>query len=441
MRFYQGQDSAFVNGNGLEGGPGTNCLGQWVKVTSLTGTTLGFEPPLFWTYQSTFAPASKQPINASSLQPFCEFAGLEDLCITNTSTASSSQANIFGQFVANSWIKNVRSVDGYGKHLEMWSWYRGEVRDSVFYQSLPGGGLTSSRGYGINLGTPNGGNLVPEINTGNLIENNAFDRLRTGILLGYGASGNVIGYNYFKLPISESATIQKMDIAIHSAHPMMNLIEGNDLYKLDADFFHGSGSHNVAFANNLKGRATNYVSSLYSVGLSVWQRWYTVAGNILGYASLEAEVEALTSPTGVVAYEQVAPTPGTFGNSYYPFVLDYDGEGRATNEFDGLTAPSTTRQGNYDYILPGQRWDPDFPDHDLPDSFYYSERPSWYPTGYTWPPFNATTVGVNIIPAKYWYNTYGVWDGGGGGSSGGVVLPVVVSGSIRLRGAVNFSVQ
>lgn len=428
IRMYQSADlTNLVNPFGLEGGPGTNCLGQWVQIVSKAGTTLGITPPIFWTYNTSLSIGTRSARSLSYLTAFCMWAGIEDLCLSNTYTGSSLQANINGFLTAFCWVKNVQSLNAYGRHIEMQDWFRSEVRESGFYGTL--GSLTSSGGYGINIGEPNSPN-VPELSTGVLIENNAFESNRTAIVIGYGTSGIVIGYNFMTNVANEVATYQRTAISVHSAHPMFVLFEGNLAPKFVSDFFHGSGSHHVLMRNYLRGRdTTTQTGAPESIELDTWHRYYSVVGNILGYSGITNELTSV--------YEELAPSSAH--NSYYrAYMLGYDSEGGATTQWDTNVVRTLLRQGNFDYVTGTQQWDE--ANHDLPASFYYSSRPSWYPSGYTWPPIEPSGPTVNVTPAIHWY-TYNnrVWDGGAA-LDGAPPPPISASGSVRASGVVNLRV-
>ena len=82
----------------------------------------------------------------------------------------------------------------------------------------------------------------------NLIENNIFWRQHTSLMLEFGASGNVIAYNYSTGQLPRGvATWQLEDFSFHGAHPMMNLFEGNITTHWQMDEIHGSSSHSTIF--------------------------------------------------------------------------------------------------------------------------------------------------------------------------------------------------
>jgi hypothetical protein len=88
------------------------------------------------------------------------------------------------------------------------------------------------------------------------------------------------------------------------------------------------------------------------------------------------------------------------------------GPGGADPYLDGTKGSYFFKHGNYDYVNNAVTWDPNTPDHTLPNSFYLSSEPSFFQAGasctYPWPwvtPTGSTQIQANScggsgLPAK-----------------------------------------
>ena len=272
-------------------------------------------------------------------------------------------------------IKNVNSYYGSVCHIWTFDTYRCEIRDNLFAGVMPP--ITSSRCYGMQMGTPNSPSPTSKT-TALLCENNVWEGCRGAIVPGYGTAGCVFGYNYFANETNETASILRCDIFIHSAQPMMNLYEGNVGACINGDNFHGSGAYGVIFRNLWRGRdelAKACVSSLRSVELDAYQWNYSVVGNVLGYPGISNDLAVLTSPTGGVLYEAEVPnTNWNYANSYRALMFGYDGEGGGTTIDDTNVFATTLVTGNYDYVQNQTTWDTNGV-QTLPASLYLTGQP------------------------------------------------------------------
>ncbi|HYS09556.1 MAG TPA: hypothetical protein VEP66_12465, partial [Myxococcales bacterium] len=74
---------------------------------------------------------------------------------------------------------------------------------------------------------------------------------------------------------------------------------------------------------------------------------------------------------------------------------------------DPVTATTTLRHGNFDYLTNQVAWDPTILDHTLPASLYLPGRPAFFDagSGYTWPWVDpAGTTKLYTLPAKARYD-------------------------------------
>jgi len=120
------------------------------------------------------------------------------------------------------------------------------VHQSYFYDAHDFG--DGGRGYGVNL---------RRHTTGCLIEDNNFRRLRHSMILGVGANGNVIAYNYSE-DSRDNISWLKADISLHGHYTHMNLIEGNVVEKIHVSDWWGPAPFQTVF-NNRVSRGGIYV--------------------------------------------------------------------------------------------------------------------------------------------------------------------------------------
>lgn len=400
VQIQEDNDPAIIV-DGIEGGGGSWAKGQWVRITGIAGTTYTIDQPLYSAYSASLNPRIRYPfLNAGGTsRNLIEYAGIEDLKIINT--ASGSSHNIQLGFAANCWVKNVWSNDAGVSHIWAFDTYRCTVQHSYIADVLPP--ITSSRGYGIQLGTTNSG-LPSSKTTAMLIEDNIFDGCRGTMLIGYGASGVVSGYNYHVNTLNEVASIQKPDINIHSSFPIMFLVEGNIGVKLfAADMFHGNGWWGTLLRNWSKGAEAGKNSALTSVELDYQHHNYNAVGNIYGYNGIVAYVSGLGSPGDSIREQVVLSQTISYNNQYRALMLGYEGEGGSTTNGDPAVATTLIDHGSYDYVSGAIHWDPSIADHVIPSSYYVAAKPSWFGS-ISWPPINPESPGTatnTSIPAGW----------------------------------------
>jgi hypothetical protein len=311
---------------------------------------------------------------------FIENAGVEDLKITNVVTDGKYAGNytIDFQDAANCWLKNVETENGGVAHVHIFWSFGCEIRDSFFHDGsapVAGGGS----GYGV---------LVEGFSTNVLVENNIFDQIQASMIWGYGIQGCVFGYNYVHLANITGTTTLPLEISSHSAHPMMNLFEGNIVHKFSADNFHGSSSHLTMLRNWIKGEELGATQACWVVSLDVNQHYYNMIGNVLGESGFSGIYQSGSGRS--------------FSNRYI-WTLGYASSG-ASEVSDPGVETTLLRHGNFDYITGKTQWDASITDQAIPNSLYLSQKPSWWSTG-AWPSIGPDeTPMVSTIPAEARYN-------------------------------------
>ena len=198
---------------------------------------------------------------------------------------------------------------------------------------------------------------------------------------------------------------------------MLNLCEGNvfqNSFKDDGYF--GSSSHNTLFRNVIPDQ----------VALKHFCNYYNIVGNILG---------AIPAPPPLVRVYETEVSDYWNQNLYPIYELGFPNIGNAHHDgtFIGPTTPpdyhtlpntldgcqqldrnvknTIIRHGNYDYVNNAVVWDPNIPDHTIPDSLFTTQAESiargmiW--GNLTFPPINPanpSAVTVDSIPAGYRFN-------------------------------------
>jgi hypothetical protein len=199
---------------------------------------------------------------------------------------------------------------------------------------------------------------------------------------------------------------------------MFNLWEGNVAPKLDADYFWGSSSHNVAYRNWFKGAAQIQQplsgrgaenspfwasQALAAVDLAQTVRYYSLVGNVIG-SDWQKSLGKWTPQVVATASRSYYTTNNPYGYSFGYANLSDDGDDSGNND-----KPYTTAiiHGDYDFVTGSFRWSDDINEKSLPGSLVYAARPSWFGS-LAWPAFGPspstpTSALIGNIPAKACY--------------------------------------
>jgi hypothetical protein len=493
-----GSEGSQANDGGV-GYNGQRVMGQISKVTNVSGTTLTISPPLMpnvanvisagWTantkypWNAIIVPSTQPthayrqtvqsfnspyfctsgssapafPANGTSvsdgggsipckwldtgtnltLQPHAtpftptQYAGLENLQIYANNTGAGS--NIIMTQCLYCWVSGVEGNYTDGDHMDIDFGLGDEVVNSYFsnaYTHSPG-----QYDSDVDLRTKT---------TATLIQNNIFERLHASIMLEWGATGNVIAYNYsFGVFDTNSQFSNLSDVDMHGAHTQYNLFEGNVLGLMGPDSTWGSKSDNTTFrqylqgttkgCNPLSGRGTVSCTPVYPTsGYNGWwefqqsrvfsptfedTNWNSV-GNVLGSAN-QSNLFAYGSHIGLTFWVVAVcgPSPcGPGSRSYDTVAYTYGwgyGEGAddGSSGFDSLV-PYTTGfvHGDFSNISGSIEW-ANGVTHTLPASFYLSAKPSWWGSA-PYPPIGPDVTGgtgpgghAYTIPAQNCYTS------------------------------------
>jgi hypothetical protein len=372
----------------LEGGaPGrtfnghTHNLIQMVKVTGINGSTYTIQPGLYGSMWS-----SGMDNGAWFATTDLTNAGLENLFL-DSQNAGGYSAMAF-QNAMNCWVSGVASnwkcagtgCTGAGRnHVWFVQAAHITIQNSYFYGSLKGG-VTS---YGVES----------FVAADNLIVNNIFHQISTPLTLGP-VVGSVFAYNYSIADSANQPTYLWMSACDHDAGIIYNLFEGNIGSEYVADAYHGTSGLGTLFRNRYNGyecySGTCTTGGDWPVQMWSYKRAYNFVGNVLGTSGVHNSYQNGTSPP-----------------VYY---VGHGGtEGSVTVPDDSLVVSSMLRWGNYDTFNNAVRWvSSEVPggispygnavptSHTLPASFYYSSKPSWWPSGKPWPPIGPDVTNGNL---------------------------------------------
>jgi len=330
-----------------------------------------------------------------------ENVGIQDVSIDDTavgwSPGSGSAITFFNTL--NGWARGVRTVDT--SRNAVWAYYSAHitVRDSYFFLSRN----STSTSYGFECFT----------SSDDLVENNIFQAIVGPLTINGSCEGLVLGYNYSILGFYTSSAGYVMPISnLHGINTDLNLYEGNVGSLISGDDFHGTHNLNTFFRNYLAGNypsctnsafGTAYASATFAactadqtpVQLMAFSRFFNVIGNVLGQPGIQTAYQSGGTPI----YEA--------GGGYT------DGMTGTVVPNDPVTAQTLMRWGNYDTVNAAVQWNSsEVPSsltgvqapysnsvpssHTLPDSFYYSTQPSWWPSGKAWPLIGPDVTGGNI---------------------------------------------
>ena len=359
---------------------GMRPIGQWAKILTVpTTTTATIDPPLYWNYNSAKIPQGIKVVG------FKHDSGIEDLTIDNG--VSNAFDTVYFHFAINCWLLRVELKGSHRRMVEMYGGLWNTIRSCILHDGVPatptvGPQYGPDRAYGVFLGP------WP---TACLIEDNIFYALTLMISLEGAPSGNVIAYNFFKDSYYDDPDWGRLTIGCHGAHPMMNLIEGNHAEdKFDADFYHGSSSHQTFFRN----RMFNQPGKLYgSWGFDIYMKsqYFNIVGNVLG-TNYENKYE-LTENFDYMTDRSI-------------YRLGYFDAGDASgSDNDAGVKATMLRHGNWDSVTNTTVWDPAISDRNLPPSLYLIGKPSWWGKNLPWPAIGPDLSPMDgVIPAQWRFN-------------------------------------
>lgn len=416
---------------------GTRSIGQMVEITGISGHTLTISPGLYIDY-SAGSPLAVPLFRAYWNGTATVNAGVEDLQVHANHTGYG--ANFSMQGTANCWLKGVEGNYTDGDHVDIGLSLHDGIENSYFSNAF----LHTSGIHDSDI-------MLATYTSGTLIQNNILERLHDSVMLETGAAGNVIAYNYMLGNFSSDAYLWRNEvISFHGAHPMLNLIEGNESPGINLDGIHGSSSDNTFFRNWFRGASESCMpfagrgavtctpfgqpaaAPPNTGGINGWWQSEGVEtevisflsnsnnsiGNVLGDVTMGTlhNFDIPTAPLEPQTYMAVSicgPSPcGASSLNASTGVYDYViGYGKGSDDGTGGTSPgagcnSTSLtwtchsltpyksffiDGDFASVKQSVMWAPGY-SHTLPASFYLKAKPSWW--GNTpWPAIGPNVTG------------------------------------------------
>jgi hypothetical protein len=391
---------------------GSRHVSQLNVIAAVGSNTITVRNPLHWDF-SVGNPRIKWVFTSTRL------SGVEDLKLDHSDTKGCT--NFMLQYCYGCWLKGIHSYKPSGYHIMIMGTLNGEARDSF---------ISDAQTYG-----PNNGGLVfygngeYGSNSSWKIENNILNRVFPGVELQNSSSGFYIGYNYgyatASTPSGGPATWMFTDN--HGPHNVMNLWEGNIGELFGSDGYFGSSSHGTALRNYFTGYNPIFGSADNPVRLNRLSYYYNLVGNVLGSANLKPrqyQQKLDNCADGSAIYRLGYPN---IGNCSLTDVTTHPVPGGMTYP-DAKVASTLLRWGNYDYFNKEARFlaaeiptGVAVPSHkSIPNSYYYSSKPAWWPVGVAWPPIGPDVKGgngdasgrVNKIPAQVCWEARRLGSGG-----------------------------
>jgi hypothetical protein len=237
-------------------------------------------------------------------------------------------------------------------------------------------------------------------------------------MLMWGASGNVIGYNYL-YDVHRDANLDSWfwpDSWAHGAHTSFNLYEGNIEVLHCEDGYWGSNSHNTFFRNRFLGKMDNvtWVPGTSQTGAFITgetNNYMSLVGNVLGTGGF-SDVYEEEAPSGNYASKPI------YGTGLFSDIKPFD---------------TMLRHYNYDYLTNSTKHCEDAGEpgcqggngnHTLPGSLYLSSKPSFF-GGCSWPAIGPDlSPMVKTLPAKARYE--------GSSACEGDTMPPQPPGNLRI---------
>lgn len=223
-----------------------------------------------------------------------------------------------------------------------------------------------------------------------------------------GSSANAILFNMTEnVRRAGHSWVDQGVIINHGPHGIMNLVEGNLTQRFQNDGYHGSTSHTTLFRNHVHGARANAVDPRRPIDLCRGSYLHNVIGNVIGDDSWNPSYyDLVTNPTAIACiYALGFPGMDSVSMSAYSSV-PWEGWTKSTSVPDPDVAGTLIRHGNYDFFHRSVIWDPDIVSRQIPDSLFYSSKPSFFGS-LQWPPIGPDVAGfVTPIPAKARWDAY-----------------------------------
>lgn len=301
--------------------------------------------------------------------------GIENLKIQRMDqdpvTWEDGNANINFNYAVNCWVRGVESDNATYAHLIITHSSHTEISGNYFHHARSYGiwdplfGVKGT-GYGMDMGYSS---------TNGLVENNIFKKVRHAMLLGLGANSNVLTYNYSRE--SEGYLLEFIgDLNLHGRYPYANLFEHNFVEFIEADDTH-----------DLNGPYNAFVRNMAQDHEGIMHRMVLVDAENTSVLGCELRLDETYTPI-------VTGGSTSLSADLYGIYIENDPPYN-TYETGILISHSNLAQSWYyykDYMHL----------HDV--SYYYSQRPAFLNSNYTFPSIGPEFTSQNI-PAKDRYGS------------------------------------
>lgn len=366
-------------------GYGTRGVSQLDRVVSKTSTSVTFEVPMYWGWQTSLGAQIFQPHYDPSSGKAVTLCGIEGVTIKQTYAGGGvCCSSILLDSADNCWVKNcVVTNESGGSAVQGYFSYRCEVRHCTFVNSQV---LDGGDGYGV----------APYNNcSGWLTEDNIFVLLHAS-MDAESASGNVFAYNYETKGQSAAGFNQNAAGSAHDTTSFMNLWEGNFTDdKMLADYTHGANAYGTVFRCRITG--TNTVAarvddSQTPVSIQYYNRFWNIVGNVLGVTGVQNKYMT----------DNTSTSTGSQGS-----IFKIGGDDLPLIDVNSYTSGAFVLiHGNWDSVQNTVTWNPLVSSQTLPNSCYLGGKPSYWGSTQPWPPFdpaNPSGASRTNIPAGYRY--------------------------------------
>jgi hypothetical protein len=409
-------------GNGIRGGSGcgsspTGCYHQQqiVMVTSCNGVTtvgttcsgtnvqVGFYPGLHmpnWSTSNMFAWWATKPLQAD---------GVEDLSVNSANNSGANSIEI--ENCQGCWVKGVTSQQSSEAHIQLLYANLATIKNNYFFLTQN----TTTVSYGVECFSC----------SDSLIENNIFQAVTTPQMNNGTSTGNVWGYNFTTNDFYTSSAGYSIPAhGDHAAGSDTNLAEGNISNGITGDNIHGTANMMTFFRNYYSvepecwDSGSSYSSATYGActgGITIMQvyafhRFYNLIGNVLGTSGRTTTYcNGTTSCTGGYTANNTnvlgvgyGNTVSNDANTVATIMLWGNADpvtGYGSPRFNCSEVPLFPAQGAATSSMYGVQFpylNPCPASQTLPASFYYSSKPSWWPSGKPWPIIGPDVTGGNV---------------------------------------------
>ena len=386
---------------------------EYHLVSGVSGTTITFDSPVARVYHTA---------NSAALTVFTPANLVPQAGLENVTVQYGDNNNVEFQGCIYCWLNGVESTLylGHGLSLDQ-ATFRANLTNFWVHEGV----WPVNGGAGYNIALTYG-------TSENLIDNGISMKANKCIVMRASGVGTVVAYNYMDDQYI-GGNASWVETCLNNSHlvgPGHNLFEGNWAPNADSDYTHGAVSYGTYYRNNLTGIRAPWTSAFDSVtrddttgccspmraaSSHPYTYWTSFIGNILGTPGVTTSGNGWDYQNNAFTNRHLlmlgwndanvgganVTGPDNTANVIYPANPTFTGTtGRFASSTGCISTTNCTTivDGNYDYVNNTTTWDSRgvVP---LTNSFYLSGAPSYFGTGYTWPPIDSITPRANEVPA------------------------------------------